>query len=259
LAPPNFRKIEIPIEGMTCTACSTRIEKVLNKLPGVRATVNFSNEKARIEFDDTLVIPDKLINSIEKAGFHVSPQSVQLQISGMTCSECSGRIKKKLNKLPGVVATVNLVTEKSLINFKPGSVTVSDLIAVIVKEGYNATEINETNRAKEKARQIATYRAELLMLWISAALTLPLMLHMGTIFSDTTTELLPRWLQWLLATPVQFWIGMRFYKGAWFALRGGSANMDVLVSLGTSVAYFLSAVVTLLGLNQVQPSSHLFC
>lgn len=250
MAPPNFRKIEIPIEGMTCTACSTRIEKVLNKLPGVRATVNFSNEKARIEFDDTLVIPDKLINSIEKAGFHVSPQSVQLQISGMTCSECSGRIKKKLNKLPGVVATVNLVTEKSLINFKPGSVTVSDLIAVIVKEGYNATEINETNRAKEKARQIATYRAELLMLWISAALTLPLMLHMGTIFSDTTTELLPRWLQWLLATPVQFWIGMRFYKGAWFALRGGSTNMDVLVSLGTSVAYFLSAVVTLLGLNQ---------
>ena len=250
MAPPNFRKIEIPIEGMTCTACSTRIEKVLNKLPGVHATVNLANEKARIKFDDTLVIPDTLIDSIEKAGFHVSPQSVQLQISGMTCSECSGRIKRKLNKLPGVTATVNLVTEKSLINFRPGSVTVSDLIAVIVKEGYNATEINETNRAKEKARQIATYRAELLMFWISAALTLPLMLHMGTIFSDSTTELLPRWLQWLLATPVQFWIGMRFYKGAWFALRGGSANMDVLVSLGTSVAYFLSAVVTLLGLNQ---------
>ena len=250
MAPPNLRKIEIPIEGMTCTACSTRIEKVLNKLPGVHATVNLANEKARIKFDDTLVIPDKLIDSIEKAGFHVSPQSVQLQISGMTCSECSGRIKKKLNKLPGVTATVNLVTEKSLINFRPGSVTVSDLISVIVKEGYNATEINETNRAKEKARQIATYRAELLMFWISAALTLPLMLHMGTIFSDTTTELLPRWLQWLLATPVQFWIGMRFYKGAWFALRGGAANMDVLVSLGTSVAYFLSAVVTLLGLNQ---------
>lgn len=250
MTPPNFRKIEIPIEGMTCTACSTRIEKALNKLPGVHATVNLANEKARIKFDDTLVILDKLIDSIEKTGFHVSPQSVQLQISGMTCSECSGRIKKKLNKLPGVTATVNLVTERSLINFRPGSVTVSDLISVIVKEGYNANEINETNRAKEKARQIATYRAELLMFWISAALTLPLMLHMGTIFSDTTTELLPRWLQWLLATPVQFWIGMRFYKGAWFALRGGAANMDVLVSLGTSVAYFLSAVVTLLGLNQ---------
>ena len=250
MTPPNFRKIEIPIEGMTCTACSTRIEKALNKIPGVHATVNLANEKARIKFDDTLVILDKLIDSIEKTGFHVSPQSVQLQISGMTCSECSGRIKKKLNKLPGVTATVNLVTERSLINFRPGSVTVSDLISVIVKEGYNATEINETNRVKEKSRQIATYRAELLMFWISAALTLPLMLHMGTIFSDTTTELLPRWLQWLLATPVQFWIGMRFYKGAWFALRGGSANMDVLVSLGTSVAYFLSAIVTLLGLNQ---------
>mgnify|MGYP003952284419 FL=1 len=116
MTPPNFRKIEIPIEGMTCTACSTRIEKALNKLPGVHATVNLANEKARIKFDDTLVILDKLIDSIEKTGFHVSPQSVQLQISGMTCSECSGRIKKKLNKLPGVTATVNLVTEKSFIN-----------------------------------------------------------------------------------------------------------------------------------------------
>ena len=247
---PNLRQIEIPIEGMTCAACATRIEKSLNKLPSVHATVNLANEKARIKFDDTQTIPDKLVSSIEKAGFHVIPQSVQLQINGMTCTECSRRIKRALNKLPGVTAAVNLTTEKAHANFKPGSVTVSDLIAAVVKEGYNATEINETNRAEEKARRIAAYQAELRMFWISAALTLPLMLHMGTIFSGTTTELLPRWLQWLLATPVQFWIGMRFYKGAWYSLRGGSANMDVLVALGTSMAYFFSAIVTLLALNQ---------
>jgi Cu+-exporting ATPase len=235
---------------MTCAACATRIEKSLNKLPSVHATVNLANEKARIKFDETQTIPDKLIDSIEKAGFHVAPQSVQLQISGMTCTECSERIKKVLNKLPGVTATVNPTTEKAHIYFKPGSVTVSNLIAAVVKEGYNATEINETNRAEEKARRIATYQAELRMFWISVALTLPLMLHMGTIFSGTTTELLPRWLQWLLATPVQFWIGMRFYKGAWYSLRGGSANMDVLVALGTSMAYFFSAIVTMLALNQ---------
>ena len=247
---PNLSQIEIPIEGMTCVACATRIEKSLNKLPSVHAIVNLANEKARIKFDETKTIPDKLIDSIENAGFHVVPQSVQLQISGMTCADCSERIKKVLNKFPGVTATINPATEKAHINFKPGSVTVSNLIAAIVKEGYTATEINATNRAEEKTRQMASYKRELRMFWISAALTLPLMLHMGTIFSGTTTELLPRWLQWLLATPVQFWIGMRFYKGAWYALRGGSANMDVLVALGTSMAYFFSAVVTLLALNQ---------
>ena len=213
------------------------------------ATVNLANEKARIKFDDTQTIPNKLVSSIEKAGFHVVPQSVQLQINGMTSRECSERIKRALNK-QGVTATVNLTTKKAHANFKPGSTTVSDLIAAIVKEGYNATEINETNRAEEKARRITAYRAELRMFWISAALTLPLMLHMGAIFSGTTAELLPRWLQWLLATPVQFWIGMRFYKGAWNSLRGGSANMDVLVALGTSMAYFFSAIVTLMALNQ---------
>ena len=247
---PDLTQIEVPIEGMTCAACATRIEKSLNKLPSVHATVNLANEKARIKFNEVQTKPEELIESIEKAGFHVVPQSVQLQINGMTCAECSERIKKVLNKLPEVTATVNPTTEKAHINFKPGSVTVSDLIAIIVREGYNATEINESNRSDEKIRQASAYKAELRMFWISAALTLPLMLHMGTIFSDTTTELLPRWLQWLLATPVQFWIGMRFYKGAWYALRGGSANMDVLVALGTSMAYFFSAVVTLLALNQ---------
>ena len=248
--PPNLKQIEMPIEGMTCAACATRIEKILNKLPSVYATVNLANEKAQIKFDESLTLPNKLIDSVEKAGFHVVPQSVQLQISGMTCADCSKRIKNVLNKFSGVTATVNPTTEKALINFKPGYITVNDLIAAIVKEGYNATEINETNRAETKIRQINAYKTELRMFWISAALTLPLMLHMSTIFSGTTTELLPRWLQWLLATPVQFWIGMRFYKGAWYALRGGSANMDVLVALGTSMAYFFSAIVTLLALNQ---------
>jgi Cu+-exporting ATPase len=235
---------------MTCAACAARIEKNLNKLPGVHAVVNLANEKARIKFDDTQTKPDNLVRSIEKAGFHVVPQSVQLQINGMTCAACSERIKRALDKLPGVTAIINLATEKAHISFNPGSTTVSALIAAIVKEGYNATEINEFNRAEEKARRLSAYQTELRMFWISAVLTLPLMLHMGAIFSDTTTDFIPRWLQWLLATPVQFWIGMRFYTGAWHALRGGSANMDVLVALGTSMAYFFSAIVTLLALNQ---------
>lgn len=244
-----LKQIELPIEGMTCAACAARIERNLNKLPGVRAAVNFANEKARVEFDVTATLPEDLVRSIEKAGFQVAPQSVQLQITGMTCTACSGRIEKALNALPGVIATVNLATEVAHARFNPGAASVEDLVAAITRTGFGATEISQASRAEEKARRHAHYQAELRMLWISAALSLPLMLQMVFMFSGHGMEL-PRELQLLLATPVQFWVGRRFYVGAWHALRGGGANMDVLVALGTSVAYLFSAVVTLLALDQ---------
>lgn len=247
----TLRQIELPIEGMTCAACAARIENNLNKLPGVHAAVNFTNEKVRVELDTgTTTRPEDLVRSIEQAGFHVVPQSVQLQISGMTCATCSGRIEKALNKLPGVSATVNLATETARTSFSPGMVTVDELIAAVVRAGYGASEISDTSRTEEKARRLAAYQAELRMFWISAALTLPLVLQMGAMFSGMHEDLLPRWLQWLLATPVQFWVGKRFYVAAWHALRGGSANMDVLIALGTSMAYLFSAVVTMLALQQ---------
>ncbi len=233
----TLKQIELPIEGMTCAACAARIEKNLNKLPGVHAVVNFANEKVRVKFDDdATTLPEDLVRSIEQAGFHVIPQSVQLQISGMTCAACSGRIEKALNKFPGVSATVNLATEIAHASFNPGMTTVNDLIAAIIKAGYAASEINDGSRANEKTRRLAAYQAELRLFWISAALSLPLMLQMGAMFLGTHDDLLPRWLQWLLATPVQFWVGKRFYVAAWHALRGGGANMDVLVAHGTSMA-----------------------
>ncbi|TSA53278.1 MAG: copper-translocating P-type ATPase, partial [Nitrosomonadaceae bacterium] len=247
----TLRQIELPIEGMTCAACAARIENNLNKLPGVHAAVNFANEKVRVELDaGTTTLPEDLVRSIEQAGFHVIPQSVQLQISDMTCAACSGRIEKALNKLPGVSATVNLATETARASFNPGMVTVDELITAVVKAGYGASEISDTSRTEEKARRLTAYQVELRMFWISAVLTLPLVLQMGAMFSGMHEDLLPRWLQWLLATPVQFWVGKRFYVAAWHALRGGSANMDVLIALGTSMAYFFSAVVTLLALQQ---------
>src|SRR5687768_750361 len=94
-----LRQIELPIEGMTCAACASRIEKNLNKLPGVRAAVNFANERARVEFDASTAQPEDLVHSIEKAGFQVAPQSTQLQLAGMTCVACSSRIENALNKL----------------------------------------------------------------------------------------------------------------------------------------------------------------
>jgi len=245
-----LKNIELPIEGMTCAACATRIEKNLNKLAGVQAVVNFANEKAHIHYDESQIKTDALIRSIEKSGFHIAPQSVQLQLRKMTCAACSGHIEKALNKLPGVTATVNVATETAKVNFIPGLVTVDHLIAAVINAGYDASAISESSRAEEKARRLAAYQAELRLFWVSSALTLPLVLQMGAMFSGHDMDILPRWLQWLLATPVQFWIGRRFYIGGWHSLRGGGANMDVLVALGTSMAYFFSAAVTAFALDQ---------
>ncbi len=235
-----LKQIDLPIEGMTCAACAARIEKNLNKLPGVRAAVNFANEKARIEFDATATSLEHLVHSIEKAGFQVVPQSVQLQITGMTCAACSGRIEKALNALPGVTANVNLATEVAHARFNPGAASVEDLIAAVTRTGLAPPKSAKPAVPRKKARRRASYQAELRMFWISAALSLPLMLQMVPMFWGDHMEL-PRGLQLLLATPVQFWVGRRFYIGAWNALRGGGANMDVLVALGTSMAYLLSA------------------
>ncbi|UJP06463.1 MAG: cadmium-translocating P-type ATPase [Nitrosomonas sp.] len=235
---------------MTCAACALRIEKNLNKLSGVQASVNFANEKAHVSYDADRISADVLVNAVEKAGFHVVPQSVQLQLRNMTCVACADHIEKALHKLPGVTATVNFATETARINYIPGLASIGDMIQAVRDAGYEAGEISESGHAEQKARRLAAYRAQLRLFWIAAILTLPLVLQMGGMFVGHDMEMLPRWLQWLLATPVQFWIGRRFYVGGWHSLRGGSANMDVLVALGTTMAYCFSAVVTAFDLDQ---------
>jgi Cu+-exporting ATPase len=235
---------------MTCAACSARLEKNLNKMPGVKAAVNLASEKARIEFDPALASPAELVKAIQKTGFSVPDQEVVLELEGMTCAACAARIEKVLNRIDGISATVNFATEKARIRVAPGAATLETLVAAVSKAGYGAHESVGTSRAEEKQRRAAAYRKELRVFWIAALLTLPLVAQMSVMFLGHHEDILPRWLQWLLATPVQFWAGKRFYVGAWHALRGGGANMDVLVALGTSMAYLLSAVVTLFGLDQ---------
>jgi Cu+-exporting ATPase len=247
---PGMKHIELPIAGMTCAACSTRLERNLNKLPGVSAVVNLAAEKARIEFDENLNTPADFVAAIAKSGFSVPLNSTELQITGMTCAACATRIEKVLNKLDGVEATVNFATEKAHIRYQPALATISALSDTIRKAGYDAYEIAGTSRAAEKARKEAQFKAERRMFWIAAALTLPLIAQMPYMLFDAHADLLPRWLQFALATPVQFWAGKRFYVGAWHALRGGGANMDVLVALGTSMAWLFSTVVTAWSLPQ---------
>ena len=247
-ALPTIR-LDLPLAGMTCAACAARIEKSLNKLPGVAANVNFAAESAQVTLQPNLTSPAAVIETIRRTGYSVPEQVAEFQIYGMTCVACSARIEKALNKLEGVQASVNFASETARVRYLPGLTTPDLIAATIRKAGYEASERVEANAEEEKARRAAAYHAELRLLWISVALSLPLLLGMFSMFGETHAELLPRWLQLALATPVQFWIGRRFYVGGYKALRGGGANMDVLVALGTSTAYGLSAIVTLAGLQ----------
>ncbi|OGA71525.1 MAG: copper-translocating P-type ATPase [Betaproteobacteria bacterium RIFCSPLOWO2_12_FULL_65_14] len=242
-------RLDLPIAGMTCAACAARIEKSLNKLPGVAANVNFAGESASVTLQADATPPAAVVEAIRKTGFSVPVQVAEFQISGMTCAACAARIEKALNRLEGVEGSVNFASETARVRYVPGLATVVQLVAAIRKAGYAATERAEANAEQERARRAAAYRSDLRLLWFSIALSLPLVLQMFMTFGPAHGELLPRWVQMALATPVQFWIGWRFYSGGWNALRGGGANMDVLIALGTSMAYGLSAVVTLFGLQ----------
>ena len=175
---------------------------------------------------------------------------VEFAIAGMTCAACSARLEKVLNRQPGIQANVNLAAERARVRLADGADEAA-VIAAVARAGFAASLVDKDTRTREKARRAAEYQREIRRFWIAVALTLPLVGQMFFMLGDTHHHPeLPRWLQFALATPVQFWIGWRFYDGAWKALRGGGANMDVLVALGTSMAWGFSAVVTAFGLDQ---------
>ncbi|MDR0440790.1 MAG: heavy metal translocating P-type ATPase [Candidatus Accumulibacter sp.] len=176
-------------------------------------------------------------------------RTVEFALGGLACAACAARVERQLNKLPGVEAAVNFAAERAHVRFVPGAVDVERLIDTVRKTGFTATVSTYATRDAEKARQAAARKEETRRFLIALLLTLPLLAQMPFMFAgDGHHDVLPRWLQFLLATPVQFWIGWRFYRGGFSALRGGMGNMDVLVALGTSMAWGYSAVVTLAGL-----------
>ena len=240
LASP--KQLNLPVQGMTCAACATRLEKVLNRLPGATATVNFATESAAIGFNDAGDHAADSIAAIRRAGFEVPRQSVELALQGMTCAACANRIEKVLNRLPDVSASVNFASETASIVYTPGLVDVAGLIAAVERAGYQASPLlsNDLPQHRIDWREWA-------ILFGAALLTLPLLAQMVGMFAGSHAWMVPYRWQWLLATPVQFVAGWRFYSGACKALRGGGANMDVLVALGTSVAYGYSVWVTLAG------------
>lgn len=255
----DTKQISLTITGMTCSACSARIEKVLNKTDGVEATVNLATEKANITFEpDKLSVADIKAN-IERLGYGVEVDKAELAISGMTCAACANRIEKVLQQIDGIEqATVNLATDSASVTFVPGTIDAAKIIASIEKLGYDATEKRssaEMSTAKEKALQQMKRK-----LIISAILSVPLLLTMlDHLFGIAIPEIFMHPLfQFLLATPIQFIIGYSFYIGAYRSLRSKSANMDVLVAMGTSAAYFYSIYETVQSLRLPDYDPHLY-
>lgn len=235
------KQITLGITGMTCAACSNRIEKSLNKIAGVTAQVNLATEKATISFNPQVVTVDKITEKIEQLGYGVVTEQVEFDVFGMTCAACSTRIEKVLNKQDGVTrATVNLATESATVEFNPAVISERDLIQRIQKLGYDAkVKADAAERKTHKEQQIKALRTKLI---VAGILSLPLLITMlDHLFRiELPAIFMNPWFQFLLATPVQFFIGWQFYVGAYKNLRNGSANMDVLVALGTSAAYFYS-------------------
>jgi Cu+-exporting ATPase len=240
----------LQITGMTCAACANRIEKGLNKLEGVtEANVNFAMERATVTYDPSIVDVSKMEASIQKLGYSTAKEAVDLQLVGMTCAACALKIEKTLNKLPGVsIANVNFAMETAHVEYNPVEVSVSDMQKRVDKLGYKAVPKQEQgDPAKQRQQDLTKQKRKLL---ISAILSFPLLWAMVSHFSFTSWIWLPDlfmnpWFQLILATPVQFYIGKQFYIGAYKAIRNGSANMDVLVSLGTSAAFFYSLYLTI--------------
>ncbi len=248
----NTVEIPLPVLGMTCANCARTVERTLKHTEGVvDANVNFASEKAVVIVDPSVVKPDVLVERVREAGYDVALAHVELPILGMTCANCARTVERALRRVPGVVeANVNLATEKATVAYIPTVASLADLKTAIRNAGYDVVESEEGEAEDaEKAareREIAHQRH---LLTVGILFTAPLfILSMARDFG-----LLPAWahawwmnlLFWALATPVQFYVGGSYYIHGWKAIRNGAPNMDVLIALGSSAAYFYSVAVVL--------------
>ncbi|MDZ5713178.1 heavy metal translocating P-type ATPase [Jeotgalibacillus haloalkalitolerans] len=245
---------ELNITGMTCAACSTRVEKGLNRMEGMeKANVNLALERATVSYDPEKLTLNDIQDKVSSLGYGVSVKKEEFDITGMTCAACSARVEKGLNRLEGVKsATVNLALEQATVEYTEGVLSAEDIIARVEKIGYGATR-KEDRAPEEDHRQTEIKRQQKRFLF-SLIFAVPLLWTMVGHFSFTEWMYVPDilmnpWIQMALATPVQFIVGGPFYTGAYKALRNGSANMDVLVALGTSAAYFYSVYLAIQSLS----------
>jgi len=236
---------------MTCANCVAAVERNAKKVDGVDdAVVNFASEKVTITYDPALAQPEAVIERIHRAGYEVPTSTLELPLLGMTCANCAGNIQRAINKVDGVLdVNVNYASEKASVEYIVGITNRAEMVAAVRRAGYDVVEAasdEEMEDAEAAARQ-EEIRHQQKRFIIGAIFTTPLLiLSMGRDLGLLGHWSHANWVNWLffaLATPVQFYVGKDYYVGAYKSLRNGSANMDVLVALGSSAAYFYSVAV----------------
>ncbi|MDV5065449.1 heavy metal translocating P-type ATPase [Bacillus sp. W1] len=258
------KEANLQISGMTCAACANRIEKGLKKVEGVHdANVNFALEKTKIMYDPQKTNPQQFKEKVESLGYGIVSDKAEFTVSGMTCAACANRVEKRLNKLEGVnEATVNFALESATVDFNPDEINVNEMKGAITKLGYKL-EVKSDEQDGSTDHRLQEIERQKKKFIISFILSFPLLWAMVSHFSFTSFIYLPDmlmnpWVQLALATPVQFIIGGQFYVGAYKALRNKSANMDVLVALGTSAAYFYSVYLSIQSIGSSEHMTDLY-
>jgi Cu+-exporting ATPase len=263
------KEITLPVLGMTCANCVAAVERNAKKVDGVSdAVVNFASEKVALTYDPAVAEPREVIERIHRAGYEVPTATVELPLLGMTCANCASNIERALRKVDGVLdVNVNYASEKAQVTMIVGVTGRAELIAAVRKAGYDVVETAGDDGLAPEDAEAAAREAEIRHQWkrfvVGAAFSLPLLiLSMARDFGLLGPWAHDNWVNWLffaLATPVQFYVGRDYYSGAYKSLRNGSANMDVLVVLGSSAAYFYSvAVMIALTLGSIALGVHVF-
>ncbi|RQP21815.1 heavy metal translocating P-type ATPase [Piscinibacter terrae] len=231
------REWTFAVQGMTCASCAGRVERALAAIPGVgQASVNLATEAATVQAEESVDLR-ALRAAVEKAGYSVGERTFSLRIEGMTCASCVSRVEKALLKVPGVItAEVNLATETAQVRWATTDGEPQALLAAVERAGYTAHVAEAGRRGSAQPKPTGP---DWWPVAVAAVLSAPLALPMlGLLFSQHW--MIDGWLQLALATPVQFWLGARFYRAGWKALRARAGNMDLLVALGTTAGYGLS-------------------
>ncbi len=246
------KQLTLPVTGMTCANCVATVERNLKKLDGVgNAVVNLSSERATVEFDPSLLALPDLVARVERAGYGVASGEADLIIKRLADDNDARRLEKALLSLDGVLeAQVNYTAEKARVRYVPTVVSQAEIRRAVAESGFEALELGgEAEDAEAKAREHEINEQRRLLI-IGLLFSVPLFLFsmamdFGLLPMAWMEAAWPKWLMFTLATPVQFYVGWQYYVGAYKSLRNGSANMDVLIAMGSSVAYLYSIVVML--------------
>lgn len=229
-------KSTMKISGMSCASCAARIEKGVGALEGVASvTVNFAMGDMTVNYDESVIGEEEIVRCIQDLGYGAArpepPGEMTFAVRGLHCANCVNTLESKLLENPAIsTAIVNLAAETGFVRFDPQRIGPADIFAIVHSAGYTPVELREA-----ESSSIDELRSQRNWFLISLALSLPIMLTMGIHGNRAVMQ-----FNFLLATAVQFSAGLLFYRGAWAALKNRSANMDVLVALGTSAAYFYS-------------------